>query len=281
MNILKNSGSFEILSEPKDVIKSIASAARVCKQTQDKSNPESDEALVKLIINQRHFAMLEFADITVQFNNCSRGMTHELVRHRIASFAQESTRYVDESNFNVVVPPNRDELDQCICIFDGNDPLFTDGYRHISLKDYMDISENVYSQLRGVGWKAEDARQVLPTAIKSQIVIKANIREWREIFSLRCDRTAHWEIRKVMLDLLVWCKVSIPIVFDDFKFFIISDDKLRGIPDDRYQFLYEYIDEGTLFARQVQPRMYLKACIEEYLLTGGKIEDIVTKEENI
>jgi thymidylate synthase (FAD) len=269
MNILKNLGSFEVLSKPNDVIKSIASAARVCKQTQDKSNQESDEFLVGLIIRQRHFAMLEFADIIVQFNNCSRGMTHELVRNRVASFAQELTRYVDESNFNVVVPPHKNEDDRYL---DGD---------FYSLKEYFELSEDMYVTLWKSGWKAEDARQILPTAIRSQIVIKANIREWRNIFSLRCDHTAHWEIRKVMLELLVWCKFHVPIVFDDFKFFIIEDGGLQNISDNSYASLYNYIDSGIFFARQVQSKMYLKSCIEEYLLTGGKIEDIIKMEKDV
>ncbi|MCK4521982.1 MAG: FAD-dependent thymidylate synthase [Nanoarchaeota archaeon] len=95
MKILKNAGSFEVLSKPENVIKNIATAARTCYQT--KGTPESDVVLVKRLVDRGHTAMLEFGDMTVQFNNLSRGFTHELVRHRLCSYAQESTRFVDES----------------------------------------------------------------------------------------------------------------------------------------------------------------------------------------
>jgi thymidylate synthase ThyX len=91
-----------------------------------------------------------------------------------------------------------------------------------SLNNYlfgMYWSQRNYKTLNENGWKPEDARQVLPIATRSQIVVGANIREWRHIFTMRCDKFAHWEIRGVMLELLKWCQTNIPIVFDDFRFF--------------------------------------------------------------
>ena len=233
MEILKNAGTFEILSKTDNIIGTIAKSARTCYQSQDKSNPESDYNLVKNLLNRQHYAMIEFADMTVRFDNVSRGFTHELVRHRLCSFAQESTRYVDESNFKVVVPPHLD---------------------HRPLADWFNLNEEFYKKLKTVGYLNEDARQVLPTAIKSQIVVKANLREWIQIFKMRCDITAHWEIRELMLALLAVVKKQIPLVFDNFQFFKSDNEKI--------------------FARQIMSPINLKKEIEFYLLTGGKLEDI-------
>lgn len=158
--------------------------------------------------------MLEFAHMNVQFSDVSRGFTHEMVRHRLASFAQESTRYVDESDLHVVVPPHKDE----------NEIAGPNGL------PWFQQNEDMYRHLRDAGWKPEDARQVLPIATRSQIVVGANIREWRHIFIMRCDKFAHWEIRAVMLDLLKWCQNNIPLVFDDFKFFETNEGKEYARP---------------------------------------------------
>jgi len=79
----------------------------------------------------------------------------------------------------------------------------------------MDLNEQMYRGLRKLGWVPEDARQVLPTAIKSQIVVTANFREWRHIFKLRTAQNAHWEIRDAMMNLLKDVKEKIPVIFDD------------------------------------------------------------------
>lgn len=211
MKILKNAGMFEVLSKTDDVIGQIANAARTCWQSHDRSSPESDRKLVSTIIDKGHHAMIEFADMTVKFYDVSRGFTHEMVRHRLCSFGQESTRYVDESDFKVVVPPHKDEYK---VIVESSDEMGLS-----SLAEWLDMNEAAYRSLRTAGWKPEDARQVLPIAIKSQIVVKANLREWRHIFKMRCDRYAHWEIRGMMIHLLTWCQKHIPIIFDDFHFF--------------------------------------------------------------
>lgn len=214
MRVLKNSGSFKILSEPRDIIQKIADAARTCYQSQEFANENKNISLVRNLIKRGHFAMIEFADMTVQFNNICRGFTHEMVRHRLCSFAQESTRYVDESDFKTVVPPHKDENEKIIQLTLPNDREIK-----LSLKEWFALNEQCYRVLRDHGWKPEDARQVLPIATKSQIVVKANIREWRRIFHMRCDKFAHWEIRGVMLQLLNKCKKDIPLVFDDYKFY--------------------------------------------------------------
>lgn len=209
MKILKNDGKFEVLTKPENVISDIATAARTCYQSQDKSTPESDLKLVKNLMEREHHAMFEFSHLNVRFSDVSRGFTHEMVRHRLCSFAQESTRYVDESDLHVVVPPHKDEQD------------YTDST--MNFREMLETSQLHYKDLRRRGWKPEDARQVLPIATRSQIVVGANVREWRHIFKMRCDHFVHWEIRAVMLNLLRWCQENIPVVFDDFKFFTLGE----------------------------------------------------------
>lgn len=148
------------------------------------------------------------------------GNTHEMVRHRLASYAQESTRYVDEKDFEFVVPPYRDEDEGSI---DLSFYLKDEDSKELSFRNILRFIGTAYRSLRNKGWKPEDARQILPTALVAQIVVKASIREWRHIFTMRCDKFAHWEIRAVMLNLLKWCKENIPVVFDDFQFFTTAD----------------------------------------------------------
>jgi thymidylate synthase (FAD) len=227
MKILKNAGTFVVLSKTEDVIHSIALAARTCYQSQEFASDENDEKLVKNLMKREHYAMIEFADMTVRFDNCSRCLTHELVRHRLCSFAQESTRYVDESDFEVVLPPHRDENDIINLVFEGKDKDENGNLDDIlpfgvTVAEWLALNEKAYRMLRLEGWKPEDARQILP-AIKAQIVIKCNLREWLQIFKMRCDLAAHWEIRTVMLELLRWCQVNIPIIFDNFHFFKTKD----------------------------------------------------------
>jgi len=245
MKILKNAGAFEVLTKTEDIVTAIATAARTCYQSQDKASPENDIKLLKNIINRNHTPMLEFADMTVRFDLVSRGFTHEDVRHRLCSFAQESTRYVDESDFLVVVPPHKDENEKCVQIYHENSDGKMDQF-NMSLSQWFDVNEQAYKSLRKNGWKPEDARQVLPTAIKSQIVHKANMAEWRHIFFRRCDKFAHWEIRKVMLDLLSYCKQNIPIIFDDFHFFNTED--------------------GSIYARPVKTEFQLSEEIRHFIL---------------
>ena len=133
-------------------------------------------------------------------------------------------------DLNVVVPPEHDERM-------GHDVDSSHLKHPISLEQYFEIVEAMYRTLRQHGWGVGEARQVLPIAIKAQIVHKANMTEWRHIFKMRCDKYAHWEIRRVMINLLHWCQGKIPIIFDDFHFFdagrityarpIMSRDRMR------------------------------------------------------
>lgn len=159
-----------------------------------------------------HESVIEHSSMTVQFNDCSRGFTHELVRHRLMAITQESTRYVDESDFKVVMPPNKNADEKLVELNLPDGKSFK-----VSFREWMDLNEQMYKGLRKADWVPQDARQVLPTAIKSQIVVTANFREWRHIFKMRCAIDAHWEIREVIINLLRDVQKKVPVVFDDFE----------------------------------------------------------------
>ena len=239
MKILKNAGTFEIVKISTDIVEDIAKAGRVCKQsTGDNKN---NIKLVRNLLDMGHHAMVEFSDMTVKFDLISRGFTHEQVRHRLTNIAQESTRFVDESEFLVVVPPHKNEDEKVIEI---KLPFYE---CKISLKEWFELNEQAYRSLRKAGWKPEDARQVLPIAIKSQLMVKANLREWIHIFKMRCDVYAHWEIRGVMLQLLNTCKKNVPLIFDDFRFYSKIDTEFFKEYFDKLE--PKYIVDNQIYAR--------------------------------
>ncbi|OGM77363.1 thymidylate synthase, flavin-dependent [Candidatus Woesebacteria bacterium RIFOXYA1_FULL_43_9] len=219
--ILQGIGKFQILT-PKDELRrqflGIEIAGRTCYQSlQGEVTSESAQKFARMILRRGHESVIEHSTMTVLFSECSRGLTHELVRHRLASFSQESTRYVDYAKggdepdlkrfmMRCVLPPHQD-IQRKVDLDDG---------RQMSPVEMMNQIELFYRSLRRDGWVAEDARQVLPNALESDIVTTANWREWRHIFRMRTQKAAHWEIRGVMGNLLSEVKTVIPVIFDDF-----------------------------------------------------------------
>jgi thymidylate synthase (FAD) len=194
----------------KNPLQLIELAGRTAYQSREKITEDSAEKFIKMLRDRGHESVLEHSCMTVEFNNTSRGFSHELVRHRLASYTQESTRYVDEKDFRVVIPPDKDADEKLVEL---NLP---DGIQlKVSFQEWMDLSEQMYRGLRKVNWFPQDARQVLPTGIEAQIVITCNFREWRHIFKLRTAPDAHWEIQRVMKNLLSDVKRIIPVIFDD------------------------------------------------------------------
>ena len=199
------------------------------------------DKLVKRLIESKHEAMLEFVDITVKFT-CDRITSQSIVRHRIASFAQESTRYCNYSKdkFNgeltFIIPSWLDIPEGNYTYWDGDWVDMNKLKIHLpadnkdAISDWlfaMNNAEVFYLSLTNKGWTAEQARMVLPMSIKTEINMKANLREWRHFFKLRCHRTAHPDIRALALDLLKQMHERIPIVFDDlYKEFI--EDASKG-----------------------------------------------------
>jgi len=224
--VLQNAGSHRILAimtgiAGENPLQLIELAGRTSYQSRDKITDESASKFVEVIRKGGHEAVIEHSAMMVEFNNCSRGFTHELVRHRIAAFLQESTRYVDESNLRVVIPPNKDADAKLV------DLTLSDGHAiKVSFRDWVELNEQMYRGLRKADWVPQDARQVLPTGVVAQIVMTANFREWRHVFTLRCAPDAHWEIRRVMVNLLKDVKQRVPVVFDDFE---IDEEKTTAV----------------------------------------------------
>ena len=186
-------------------LQKIEMAARTCYKSEDKitADGESAKRLVAGLISSGHEAMLEHGGLTVKFF-CDRGVSHELVRHRMASFAQESTRYCNYT---------KDKFGNGIT-FIYPDYDFT-SEQFLEWTKCLEICEKTYNDLVSSGVSPQIARSVLPNATKTEVVVTANWREWRHILDLRADKTAHPDIRKLMLELLEELHKRIPVLFDD------------------------------------------------------------------
>lgn len=203
--------SYEILTDidGDKVLKDIENVARTCYKSHDHTKEGSAAKLVDTLIKSGHHAMLEFFDITVRFT-CDRGVSHEIVRHRVASYAQESTRYCNYS---------KDKF--------GNELTFIEPYWLTeALLDDTDNArerlifclqhiEEIYMSLLNKGLQPQAARAILPNCLKTELNVKMNLREWRHFFNLRCSKAAHPDLRRLALPLLAEFKAKLPIVFDD------------------------------------------------------------------
>ena len=183
---------------------------RTCYKSEDKITEESAPKFVAALIKRGHEAMLEHASITVKFVT-DRGISHEIVRHRIASFAQESTRYCNYAKekfggeLTFIIP---DFLE-----------YGTEGFK--VWKAAMKDAEKAYFAMLEAGHTAQEARDVLPTSIKTELIMTANLREWRNFFKLRAANStgkAHPQMLEITQPLLDDLKELIPVVFDDINY---------------------------------------------------------------
>jgi len=226
MKIIQDKGKFKILAimvgvDGSSPLELVEWAGRTAYKSHKKITQDSAKKFVEMIRKLGHESVLEHSAMTVEFTNISRGVTHELVRHRIASFTQQSTRYVDKSDFTVIAPPQKDIQKELVELTLPNKTKIK-----ISFSDWVGLNEQMYRGLRRIDWVAQDARQILPIGIEAPIVVTANFREWRHILKLRCDRAAHWEIRMLMVKLLKELKRKVPVIFDDF---LISENNESAV----------------------------------------------------
>jgi thymidylate synthase (FAD) len=193
------------------MLRRIEAAGRTCYKSEDKITDDSAVKFVQNIMKRGHLSVIEHESISVRFI-IDRGVSHELVRHRLCAFSQESTRYVKyDGETEFIIPPwvniqsNIDYLQGC--------PLNEAEYRWVeSLKE----SEAAYCYLLKRGWQPQQARSVLPNSLKTEIVTTCNLREWRHILALRTSKAkAHPQIREVMVPLLAQLKQEIPVIFED------------------------------------------------------------------
>jgi thymidylate synthase (FAD) len=193
---------------PENLLQFIELCGRVCYKSEERITPTSSEALVRGIIKNGHESVLEHYSITVRFI-CDRGVTHEKVRHRIAAYSQESTRYCNYGNHEMVfldafaglVCPNADKIRE---VFD---------------RSCRQDEEN-YKELLSLGVAPQMARSVLPNCLKTEIIMTANLREWRHFFKLRCSGKAHPQMRQVSIPLLQYLQSVVPLIFDGIEFVV-------------------------------------------------------------
>lgn len=182
-------------------------AARTCYKSEGKIQEDSAAKLVAGLIKSGHEAMLEHASVTVKFV-VDRGISHELVRHRLASFAQESTRYCNYS---------KDDFGSEITfIIPDYLEYKSEGWN--IWKESMKQAEDAYFKMLDFGLSPQQARAVLPNSLKTEVVMTANLREWRHFFKLRALGTTgkpHPQMLEVAVPLLEDMKNLIPVVFDD------------------------------------------------------------------
>ncbi|MBR2215980.1 MAG: FAD-dependent thymidylate synthase [Selenomonadaceae bacterium] len=198
--------SFEILDavDGAAMLRKIEAAARTCYKSEDKITADSAEAMVRNLIKRGHETPLEHEKISVRII-CDRGVSHELVRHRIASYSQESTRYCNYSQGRfggelAFIRP---------CFWEPG----SDAYQ--VWENAMHKAENYYFALRCRGATPQEARAVLPNSLKTEIVVTMNLREWRHFFRLRAAPDAHPQMREIASAMLANFKERVPVVFDD------------------------------------------------------------------
>jgi thymidylate synthase (FAD) len=172
-------------------------AGRSCYRTEPKGEPGR---FLKARIREGHESIIEHASVTFEISGISRACSHQLVRHRIASYSQESQRYVDMSAPEFVVPPSVADNVQAREIWDG----------------FMSQVADTYHRLRELGVRKEDARFVLPNASATRIIVTMNFRTLRHFFSVRCEKAAQWEIRALALEMLRQVHTLAPDIFEDF-----------------------------------------------------------------
>ena len=194
-----------LLTHTPEAEKAVAAAARLCYSATDGCDlfegmdDEKVERLLQKLVKSGHYSPFEHANFTFAIDGISRACSHQLVRHRLASYSQKSQRYVKEGDFDYVMPAS--------IRFALSKP-----------KKYAALMRQIqefYDELVADGISAEDARYVLPNACKTNIVVTMNARELRHFFSLRCCSRAQWEIRAVANEMLALAKEAAPLLFEN------------------------------------------------------------------
>ena len=200
MKIVEPSISIEDDVDGEKMLQAIERAGRTCWKSEANITPDSSRAFVKKIIANGHESVLEHEKVTTRII-CDRGVSHELVRHRIASYSQESTRYCDYAKaeeIQVIEPPGMSAAQRSWWL------------------SAMIQCEIAYNGMRRDKASPQIARSVLPNSLKTEVVMTANLREWRHFFKLRAAPAAHPQMRQIAHMLLAEFRRLIPVVFDEF-----------------------------------------------------------------
>lgn len=220
MKIIKPSYTIEKLDDGDEILAFIERCGRTCYKSEDAITPDTAKGFVKMLLKRGHHSVIEHAHMTVRFI-CDRGVTHELVRHRLVAYSQESTRYCNyaKGNFGgeiTVIGP-------CFWNIRNN----ADANQQYEWEQSCRQAESRYLELLRQGASPQEARSVLPNSLKTEIVATANLREWRHIFTLRTSKAAHPQMREVMVPLLKEVQGRVPVLFDDIEPYISIEDRMR------------------------------------------------------
>ena len=200
LEIRKTSFVTESDIDSSKILKDLERYGRVCYKSEHLITEDSAKEFIGRILKSGHESVIEHVSITVRVI-CDRGVTHEIVRHRIASYSQESTRYCN----------------YCKKGIEFIEPIFfvEDKEKYDLWLSAVATCEAVYNKLIEAGATPQEARSVLPNSLKTEIVITYNLREWRHFFRLRCSKAAHPQMREVACAILKDFKKRIPVIFDD------------------------------------------------------------------
>ena len=213
MNLTKPSIEIIDMKDYGEMIKEIEKIGRVCYKSESNISDGSAERFIANLLKRGHESVIEHEAVTVRVI-CDRGITHEIVRHRIASYSQESTRYCNYAG---------DKFGNEITVIDIAGGFEYDLENENDLKKYeawmraMENAEKSYFEMLELGATPQEARSVLPNSLKTEIVMTMNLRAWRNFFRLRCDHHAHPQMREVANIALQVFKEKLPIFFSDFE----------------------------------------------------------------
>lgn len=215
---------FETEADYKNILRVIEYAGRRCYQSEPKGDPET---FVKALINRKHFSVLEHCSVTVDIIT-NRGVTHEIVRHRIASYSQESTRYCNYANGRfgseiTIIDPVWFTGSVDVLIYPAYkrgekrwDDLTDVERQFVTWMEAMEEAECKYLKLLNLGQTPQQAREVLPNSLKTQIIMTTNLREWLHFFDLRALGTTgkpHPQMQELALSMLKGFAEKMPIIF--------------------------------------------------------------------
>ena len=192
------------------LLSTIESAGRTCYKSESKISTNSAETFIRNIINKGHEAVIEHGSITVRFT-CDRGVSHEIVRHRLASYCQESTRYCNYAKdefcgeITVIRPSWAKKRDRLYAVWE----------------QACLAAEKAYFDLMTMGCTPQECRSVLPNSLKTELVMTANIREWRHFLKLRCSQAAHPDMRIVAKQAHSLLAEKYPVLFEDIEVNVI------------------------------------------------------------
>ena len=193
------------------ILKKIEKIGRGCYKSEDRITQDSAEKFIANILKRGHESVIEHESVTVKVI-CDRGVTHEIVRHRVASYSQESTRYCNYS---------KDKFQNQISVIDLSTGFsydlddLADSRKYQIWRDAMEASERYYFQMLEAGASPQEARSVLPNSLKTELVMTMNLREWRHFFRLRIDGGAHPQMRELAMLILEVFKEKLPVFYQD------------------------------------------------------------------